>query len=82
MAVFTQANRENFLIGMMKVNFLKRLESSVHSFDLTLHRTIEKIDDLISRIEQFKKFQAENPDVDWDALQIEDTDDEELAGCF
>ena len=29
---FTQAQREDFLIGMMKVGFLKRLESSVHSF--------------------------------------------------
>jgi len=29
---FTQAQREFFLIGMMKVNFLKRLESSINSF--------------------------------------------------
>ena len=35
-------HRERNLIGMMKVNFLKRLESSVHSFDSTLQRTIKK----------------------------------------
>jgi len=81
-AVFTQANRENFLIGMMKVNFLKRLESSVHSFDLTLQRTIGKIDDLVDRIERFEKYQSENPDVDWDALQIADEDDEDLQAAF
>ena len=35
--------REFNLIGMMKVNFLKRLESSVYSFRETLKRTLEKI---------------------------------------
>ena len=79
---FTQARRENFLIGMMKVNFLKRLESSVHSFDLTLQRTIRKIDDLKARIQRFKQYQAENPDVDWDDLRVEDIDDEELQAAF
>jgi len=43
---FTQAQREGFLIGMMKVNFLKRLEISVHSFELTMQRTMEKIETL------------------------------------
>lgn len=33
---FSQADREKFLIGMMKVNFLKRLESSVKSFEITM----------------------------------------------
>ena len=35
--------REFNLIGMMKVNFLKRLESSIHSFKETLRRTLENI---------------------------------------
>ena len=41
---FSQADREKFLIGMMKVNFLKRLESSVKSFEITMERTIAKIE--------------------------------------
>ncbi len=81
-AQFTQAKRENYLIGMMKVNFLKRLESSVHSFDLTLERTIAKMDNLKQRIERFKQFQAQNPEVDFDDLRIEDLDDEELQDAF
>jgi SNF2 family DNA or RNA helicase len=81
-AQFTQAKRENFLIGMMKINFLKRLESSVHSFDLTLKRTVQKIDDLQIRIQRFKQFQAENPNLNWDDLQVEDIDDEELQNAF
>ncbi len=75
---FSQLVREFYLIGMMKVNFLKRLESSVYSFDLTMQHTIAKIDDLTNRIERFQKFQSENTDLDFDDLMIEDVDDEEL----
>ena len=45
--------REFNLIGMMKVNFLKRLESSVHSFASTLERTIENIKVRASEIQDF-----------------------------
>ena len=45
--------REFNLIGMMKVNFLKRLESSVHSFATTLERTMKEITKLESDIEDF-----------------------------
>lgn len=76
--IFSQRVREYYLIGMMKVNFLKRLESSVHSFDITLCRTIEKIDALVARIQRFKQFQAENPDLDFDELVVEDVEDEDL----
>ncbi len=47
---FQQADRENFLIGMMKVNFLKRLESSIESFEISLDRTIRKIETLEAKI--------------------------------
>ncbi|MGI9337563.1 MAG: helicase-related protein [Gammaproteobacteria bacterium] len=40
---FTQQDREHYLIGMMRVNFLKRLESSPYAFCQTLGRTIDKI---------------------------------------
>ena len=48
-----QENREHFLIGMMKVNFLKRLESSIESFEISMERTIGKIDRLIEKIRNF-----------------------------
>jgi SNF2 family DNA or RNA helicase len=54
---FTQANREHYLIGMMKMNFLKRLESSVVSFADTMNRTVTKIDDLIEKINQFDEIE-------------------------
>ena len=51
---FNQLDRERFLIGMIRTNLLKRLESSAYSLTLTLDRTIEKIDRLIERIEHWK----------------------------
>jgi SNF2 family DNA or RNA helicase len=74
---FTQEGRERILIAMMKVNFLKRLESSVDSFRLTLERTIAKIDVLEKRITAFEKRLDDNPDLDYDSLtpeQLEDPD--------
>ena len=50
---FTQQDREMFLIGMMKMNFLKRLESSILSFKITIERTLVKIDAMIERIDNY-----------------------------
>ena len=75
---FTQSDREHYLIGMMKVNFLKRLESSVHSFAITMRRTIEKIEALEERIKRFQAFRDDNPDLDLEEMEIEALEDEEL----
>ena len=77
-ANFTQKQREYFLIGMMKVNFLKRLESSVNSFAITLARTVEKIRVLEDRIARFKQMQTDNPEVDLGARELADDEDEEV----
>lgn len=75
---FTQSDREHYLIGMMKVNFLKRLESSVYSFAITMQRTIEKIEALEKRIRRFQAFRDDNPDLDLEEIEIEALEDEEL----
>jgi SNF2 family DNA or RNA helicase len=79
-AIFTQEDREHFLIGMMKVNFLKRLESSVNSFAITMSRTIAKIETLEQKIHRFKSLQLQNEELGVDDLSPEDEDieDEEL----
>jgi len=79
---FRQSDRENYLVGMMKVNFLKRLESSVHSFAITMGRTIEKIEALQQRIERFQQIRAENPELDFDDLGVEAFEDEELRDAM
>jgi SNF2 family DNA or RNA helicase len=52
---FKQSDRENYLIGMMKINYLKRLESSIESFEISLDRTIQKIEALENKIAEFLK---------------------------
>lgn len=77
---FTQATREKFLIGMMKMNFMKRLESSVHSFKLTLERTLNKIESLIDRIEYYQRNHDLSTEIAADQLDPDFAlmDDEEL----
>ena len=74
--------REFNLIGMMKVNFLKRLESSVYSFRETLARTLEKIAGIETAIlARLQGEETENPG-DVSALsefgEAETENDEEL----
>ena len=70
-----QRIRESYLIGMMRTNYLKRLESSVHSFEISIDRTIKKIDDLLQKIDHFEGNFDEytNPDL------FQDQGDEEEA---
>lgn len=82
---FKQSDRERCLIGMMKVNFLKRLESSIRSFALTMERTITKTENLETKIKNFKQLQQSrdaNQTVTFSDLMIEDLDDEELQDAM
>ena len=79
---FTQSVREHYLIGMMKVNFLKRLESSVHAFKITLKRTLDKIEDLERLIRLFQDARTENPTLDPTELEIDSDDDEDVQAAF
>ena len=49
--VFRQADREESLIHLMRVNILKRMESSVTSFALTLERQLRDVEGLLARID-------------------------------
>jgi len=71
---FKQADRENFLIGMMKVNYLKRLESSIESFEISLDRTIQKIEKLEQKIKDFFKSQKNSQE---ESLENFEPDEEE-----
>lgn len=80
---FSQSQRETFLIGMMKVNFLKRLESSVKSFEITMERTIAKIESLEEKIKKFQSLSV--PGAGSEDLEIEVDDpghDEELEDAL
>jgi SNF2 family DNA or RNA helicase len=76
---FSQSDRERFLVGMMKVNFLKRLESSVKSFEITMGRTIDKIEAIEKKIHNFIAIPNQNPESDELELDMGDPgQDEEL----
>ncbi|MCZ7558503.1 MAG: helicase-related protein [Bacteroidia bacterium] len=80
---FTQGERETFLIGMMKVNFLKRLESSVKSFGTTMERTIAKIEDLEKKIKNYLALPGQNPESEELELELDDPGrDEELEAAM
>ncbi len=51
----TQRGREEGIRRLMSINLLKRLESSVYSFRLTLERIKGLIDDTISKIKAYQK---------------------------
>ena len=66
---FDQRDRERWLIGMMRVNLLKRLESAVPSFALTMGRILDKMDEMDRRIAAWRERGAGGevevrPDVD------------------
>lgn len=46
---FTQANRESGIRRLTAINLMKRMESSVHSFSLTLERIRSQIQDMIAK---------------------------------
>lgn len=52
----TQAGREEGIRRLMRINLLKRLESSVNSFKLTLQRIKALIDNTIEAINRFEKY--------------------------
>lgn len=68
----TQTGREQGIRKLMSVNLLKRLESSINSFHLTLQRIYILINDTIDKINRFEQYGAssidmyESSDTEWD----------------
>ena len=68
---FRQADREESLVHLLRVNALKRMESSVVSFALTVRRQLDDVQTMLARIEK----QA----VELEELDIADVDIEDPA---
>ena len=73
---FDQRDREHWLKGMMRVNLLKRLESSVHAFTLTTARILERMEEVDNRIEAWRALGGHD---EIDARPDEDEEDEEFT---
>lgn len=68
----TQTGREQGIRKLMSVNLLKRLESSINSFQLTLQRIYSLINDTVDKINRFEQYGTssidmyESSDTEWD----------------
>ena len=78
---FDQSTRERYLTAMLRVNLLKRLESSAHSFALTVGRILDKVRDVEGRINAWQRRTGvqTGPGPELDIEPEDDTDDEEFA---
>ena len=73
---FTQANREQGIRRLTAINLMKRMESSVFSFNLTLKRIKELIESTINTIDCFDKHSSVDLNLT-DISNMDEFDDED-----
>ena len=71
-SIFKQEERERNLVKLMRILMLKRMESSIHSFRLTISKILGKIDDVLETIENGVDY---NPNLD---IRFMDPDEDEF----
>lgn len=80
---FTQANREQGIRRLTAINLMKRMESSVYSFNLTLKRIESLIDETIRTIDRYDKHSSLQLDLkdisNMDDFDIDDQNGEEFT---
>src|SRR5665213_3090511 len=72
---FRQVDREESLIQLLRVNILKRMESSVTSFALTVQRQLADVEGLLSKIDAHDASDSSSVD----ELSIEDIEVDDPA---
>lgn len=79
---FTQANREQGIRRLIAINLMKRMESSVYSFNLTLIRIKDLINSTIETIDRFDKHSGTTLDLtdisNMDEFDAEDQNSDDL----
>ena len=75
-SVFKQTDREQSLVNLMRVNILKRMESSINSFGMTIAKLLKKVDYLISKIDN-KQFEY-NTNFSIQEIELDDEEFEDL----
>ncbi|HCT64741.1 MAG TPA: helicase [Lachnospiraceae bacterium] len=73
-SIFKQTDRESSLVDLMRVNVLKRMESSIHSFSLTVEKILTQITGTITSIDNFN-CGAINDFVSPNIAEIDEEDD-------
>ena len=72
-SVLKQSSRERNLVTLMRVNILKRLESSIHSFQMTIDKVLGNVKDTLRRINNLDSTisEADVSDLDLDDPEID-----------
>ncbi len=68
-SIFKQIDREQSLVHLMRINILKRMESSIYSFGITVSKILQNIDLALEKLDNFEDIE-ENFDID--ELDIDD----------
>ncbi|WP_320035794.1 helicase-related protein [Halarcobacter sp.] len=76
---FKQVDREKSLQSLMTTNLLKRLESSVHSFRLTLEKLKENNELILEKIKLFEQNKVGSKFSDFTNINEDTLDDEDLS---
>jgi len=63
-SIFKQIDREQSLIHLLRVNLLKRMESSINSFGLTLQKLLNNVRDFIIRLDTHKEMDIEELNIE------------------
>jgi len=69
---FTQANREIGIRRLMAINLMKRMESSIYSFNLTLERIRDLIGETLSTISLYEQHKGSGNPIDFEQFTNED----------
>lgn len=73
---FSQQDRETALTGLIRVNLLKRMESSINSFQITLKKIVDKIEFNLDKIQSQSELETPIQSID------DFNDDEEFEEFF
>ncbi len=73
---FTQADREKQLVNLMRVNILKRLESSISAFTITIQNILNTINSALNKIENNST--EYNTDINISDIDLDDNEYEEM----
>nr|WP_256484302.1 helicase-related protein [Mucilaginibacter flavidus] len=71
-SIFKQVERESSLIHLMRVNLLKRLESSIHSFYLTLESLLRQINYLLEKVDHAQSNSLFDANLDINDIDFDD----------
>ena len=77
-SVFSQLDREKNLVNLMRINILKRLESGVNSFKLTVERILDNVNKYLNMIDGSGTTEIDPAFDDYDDDEMEEIIDEEM----